>query len=90
MSHSSGAAVAMPGGHFGAGQNGIWFDEVECSGDESSIVRCTYSGLANHNCAHSEDAGVSCGAPRSPTTVTNGVVVTPAPGRMPFIVPVKG
>ena len=34
-------------------------DNVQCTGDESYLVNCSYT--SDHNCAHSEDAGVSCG-----------------------------
>ena len=35
-------------------------DNVRCTGNEGSLVNCTY--LSTHNCVHSEDASVSCGA----------------------------
>ena len=34
-------------------------DNVLCTGNEGSLVNCTY--LSSHNCVHSEDAGVTCG-----------------------------
>ena len=33
-------------------------DDVQCSGSETNLTSCVYSSI--HNCAHSEDAGVSC------------------------------
>ncbi|XP_063060617.1 uncharacterized protein LOC134453799 [Engraulis encrasicolus] len=33
-------------------------DDVRCSGSERSLTSCSYN--SNHNCGHSEDAGVSC------------------------------
>ena len=42
----------------------IWMDELGCTGDESSIFDCNYDNGFNrwgqHDCDHSEDAGVEC------------------------------
>lgn len=43
---------------FGEGSGPIHMDEVGCSGSESRLVDCSY--ISNHNCRHSEDAGVRC------------------------------
>ena len=45
---------------FGAGSGPIWFDDVACEGDESSILECGHAGLGDSNCGHSEDIGVVC------------------------------
>ncbi len=45
---------------FGAGTGIVWMDDVYCLGNESSLLGCSYSGLKQHNCQHSEDAGVTC------------------------------
>ena len=37
----------------------ILMDDVDCSGDESSLFNCTYT--SDHNCQHYEDIGVICG-----------------------------
>lgn len=36
-------------------------DGLACRGDESSLFSCPFGGWGIHNCAHGEDAGVSCG-----------------------------
>ncbi|XP_030435714.1 macrophage receptor MARCO [Gopherus evgoodei] len=38
----------------------IWLDNVECSGTEASIFDCEKTHWGEHNCSHSEDAGVEC------------------------------
>ena len=42
----------------GTGQ--IWLDNVDCFGTESSLFKCSANSVGNHNCGHSDDAGVEC------------------------------
>ena len=51
-------ATAFGSARFGQGRGPIVMDDVRCSGQETSIMNCTFS--SNHNCAHSEDAGIRC------------------------------
>ena len=44
----------------GAADVQIWLDNVRCAGTESRLIDCPANALGTHNCAHSEDAGVSC------------------------------
>ncbi|XP_072035889.1 scavenger receptor cysteine-rich domain superfamily protein-like [Amphiura filiformis] len=45
---------------FGDGNGAILLDEVRCIGYERTLGECPHSGWRNHDCYHSEDAGVSC------------------------------
>ena len=63
------AATALTSGFTnGAGQ--IWLDDVRCLGTESTLIDCPANPLGQHNCVHSEDAGVRCTA----TTCTQGAI----------------
>jgi len=56
----SGIAKAWVGAYFGAGSGRVWLDEVSCTGNELSIEQCPKNAWGEHNCDHTEDAGVSC------------------------------
>uniref|UniRef100_UPI000D301F8F neurotrypsin-like n=1 Tax=Maylandia zebra TaxID=106582 RepID=UPI000D301F8F len=56
----SGVARAWGQAHFGKGSGRLWLDEVRCTGNELTLEQCPKSAWGEHNCLHSEDAGVSC------------------------------
>ncbi|XP_054474281.1 scavenger receptor cysteine-rich type 1 protein M130-like [Anoplopoma fimbria] len=51
---------AKSGAFFGEGSNEIWLDDVQCTGTETSVLKCPHRLLGENNCGHSEDAGVIC------------------------------
>ena len=55
-----GVAFAVSRAAFGTGPGLIFLDEVQCVGNESTLLGCRASELGNHNCLPTEDAGVIC------------------------------
>ncbi len=52
-------ATAITSG-FTDGTGSIWLDNVQCSGNEARLVNCNTQPIGQHNCGHTEDAGVNC------------------------------
>ena len=57
MFHYAGA-VAISNAFFGQGTGPIQIDNVQCDGNETSLLNCTHNTVGN--CLHYEDAGVRC------------------------------
>ena len=53
-------SVALGRAYFGSGSGAILLDNVVCRGTESSLLECNTNPIGQHNCDHSEDAGVRC------------------------------
>ena len=45
---------------FGSTSGPIWLDDVQCDGNEAELSDCLRSDFGEHNCLHTEDAGVIC------------------------------
>lgn len=45
---------------YGQGSGNIVLDNVQCTGQETSIARCLHNEYMSHNCVHDEDVGVVC------------------------------
>ena len=54
------ASRAVTNGVYGLGTGPVWLSNVNCHGNESSLANCTYTGLNNTGCLHSQDAGLVC------------------------------
>ena len=54
------ALQAVSYAQFGQGTGRIWLDDVACFGNELTLAECLSSPIGQHNCRHSEDAGVRC------------------------------
>lgn len=54
-------AVAYNNSHFGVGSGPIYMDNIQCSGSETALLQCSHA--TEHNCYHTEDAGVKCTKP---------------------------
>ena len=52
------ATSAPASAFFGEGTGEIVLDDISCDGTESDLSDCGHQGYGNHNCGHSEDAGV--------------------------------
>ena len=55
--HRSGQAFGSS--KYGRGSN-FYMDEVNCSGSESHLLRCSYPGWGAHNCGAGEVSSVKC------------------------------
>ena len=54
------AGTAYSNAFFGQGTGAIFLSDLGCSGSETRIDACSHTGVGQHNCVHSEDAGVRC------------------------------
>ena len=55
-----GAKMAHIGSVMGHGSGDILLDELNCKGDEATILECKYNPWTQHDCRIREWAGVTC------------------------------
>ena len=60
QSEAGGVAYPMGSAFFGEGDGLILLDDLECVGNETSLLECVGVAVGIHNCDNSEDAGVYC------------------------------
>ena len=48
--------------YYGQGSGQIFLSNVNCVGNESTIVNCSHNGWGINDCSHTEDASVKCSA----------------------------
>ena len=60
LGYPSEGASALTGFDVPDGTGQIWLDEVSCGGTEINLFNCNANPLGNHDCSHSDDAGVTC------------------------------
>ena len=57
-------SIPLRRSYFPSGSNtslsNIFLDNLVCEGDESSLLDCSHNVIGEHNCDHTEDAGVRC------------------------------
>ncbi|NXM65641.1 DMBT1 protein, partial [Serilophus lunatus] len=46
------------------GSGPIWMDDIDCTGTENALSECAHGDWGQHECDHSEDAGVTCSGSR--------------------------
>ena len=46
---------------YGSGTGLIWLDDLQCTGDEMSLINCTHRGWRVHDCSHLHDVSIVCG-----------------------------
>ena len=57
---SSSDLLVGSGSGYGEGDNFIFPDDLNCGGDENSLLSCGYFGLQPQTCGWSEDTGIAC------------------------------
>ncbi|XP_053371207.1 deleted in malignant brain tumors 1 protein-like [Clarias gariepinus] len=75
-----GKAVSAPhNARFGQGSEPTWLDDVQCTGTESYLYKCSHRGFGVKDCGHGDDAGVVCSNLQSPTLtqISPNSVVSP-------------
>ena len=70
LGYGTDGAIAYSFARFGQGTGDIYLDNLGCTGSETNLFDCQNNGFGNHNCRHSEDAGVFCPASKQALLIT--------------------
>ena len=60
ISHTYPGATSRCCAFYGQGTGQIVLDNLGCVGTETSLFSCPGNAVGVHNCAHSEDVGITC------------------------------
>ena len=73
MSNCTPHTGAMVGSdlYVGVGSGPVFLDNIECSGDETSLMQCNSSAATARCSSHDQDVGVSCQGRGIPYTLLN-------------------
>ena len=55
---SGGVAQVVPS--YGQGSGRVWLSNVNCTGDESKLTDCKFTGWGATDCSHDDDVAVKC------------------------------
>ena len=48
------------GSEYGAGDGEIWLENLECTGEETTVLECNAGDFGENFCWHFEDVSISC------------------------------
>jgi len=48
------------GYYYGSGSGRILLDDLQCTGNETSLADCSHNGWDSHDCSHYQDVSISC------------------------------
>lgn len=57
-----GALTYLKNVSFEQNNNTVWLSDVQCIGNESSLLHCVHAGWGKHTCNEGQAAGVTCSA----------------------------